>query len=103
MCIEGVCTTSTLAPLAACPFGDDVAVNQQTIFAPLPTAQMSCPDVFDFISTSLNQFPLSYCADSRFKAACCETCKSSFYIVVILIHKLLFYLFRNLSFKGMRI
>ncbi len=76
ICIQGICTSSALAVVSKCPFGDDVVVNQQTIYNQLPTTQMSCPDVFDFISTTLKQFPLSYCADSRFKAVCCKTCSS---------------------------
>ncbi len=78
MCIQGICTPSASAPVSKCPFGDDVVINQQTIYNQLPKTQMTCPEVFDFISTTLNQYPLSYCADSRFKSVCCETCASNY-------------------------
>ena len=77
MCVQGKCRSSSLAPELSCPFGDDVIVNNHlTMYTDLPKAQMSCEDVFNFISVSLNEFPVAYCADSRFKAACCDTCKS---------------------------
>ena len=76
MCLSGVCTANTKAPVTTCPFGDDVVVNQQTIYAQLPSTQLSCEETFTYISGSLNQFPLSYCADDRFKAVCCRTCQS---------------------------
>lgn len=76
MCLSGVCTASSKAPTLTCPFGNDIVVNKQVIFAQLPTTQMSCDDVFDFIATSLNQFPLSYCSDTNFKSVCCSTCQS---------------------------
>lgn len=74
MCSAGECTTSTNAPVSTCPFGDDVVVNQQVIFNPLPATQLSCPAVFDFIINNLGQSPLTYCADERFKNTCCKTC-----------------------------
>lgn len=76
MCVQGVCTSSSKAPISSCPFGNDVVINHLTIYASLPKPQMSCEDTFEFISTTLNQFPVTYCTYPQFKAACCSTCKS---------------------------
>lgn len=75
--MQGECKVSPQIAESSCPFGDDVLVNNHLVmYSNLPKTQMTCEEVFSFISVSLNQFPVSYCADSRFKAACCSTCQS---------------------------
>lgn len=75
--MQGKCKTSPQIPESSCPFGDDVVVNNHLVmYSNLPKAQMTCEEAFNFISVSFNQFPVSYCADARFKAACCSTCQS---------------------------
>ncbi len=80
MCVRGSCVFSTLVPKSNCPFGDDVVVNHVTMYANLPSPQLSCENAFDFISTVLNQLPLTYCNDERFNAACCKSCQSKIFI-----------------------
>ena len=75
--MQGVCVDSSLVSQSSCPFGDDVVVNHVTMYANLPRPQMSCQDTFDYISTTLNQLPLTYCNDERFKSACCSSCQSN--------------------------
>jgi hypothetical protein len=80
MCVQGECQKSPLILESNCPFGDDVIVNDHLIvYANLPQTQMNCEEVLNFVSISLNQFPVSYCANPRFKAACCSTCQSKSY------------------------
>ncbi len=76
MCIQGVCTANSNAPVTSCPFGDDIVVNQQVISGELPSTQMSCSAVFNYISNTIGEFPLSYCSDPNFNFTCCSTCKS---------------------------
>ena len=77
MCIKGECTSSTQAPVDDCPFGDEIIVNRQVLGFDTPRTQMTCQNVFDYISTTLNQFPVAYCqSNANFRAACCNFCKS---------------------------
>ncbi len=35
MCVQGVCMSSSKAPVSSCPFGNDVVINHLTIYASL--------------------------------------------------------------------
>ena len=77
MCLKGVCTASDLVPKRSCPFGDEIIVNKQVLGETLPRTQMNCQDVFDYISTGLKKFPVTYCSNHQnFQAACCKFCES---------------------------
>ena len=76
MCLSGVCTANSIAPVSSCPFGDDVLRNNQ--IANLPTTQMSCTDFFSYSLNTLNQFPVSYCSIQGFNSTCCSTCQRNF-------------------------
>lgn len=78
MCLKGECTSSDLVKNdATCPFGDEIIVNKQVLALELPKVQMTCQEVFDHISTTLNELPVRYCSDPLFKSACCDFCKSN--------------------------
>ena len=78
-CIQGICSPSSYAPVSSCPFGDDVVVNGAAIYTQLPKTQMSCAEVFSFITNSLKQSPLDYCASTDFRSTCCSYCKRKDY------------------------
>ena len=75
MCYNGECIVSEKVAKDECPFGDDVVVNLQVIKEPLPSNQMTCEEVFAFL-TSINQFPINYCTVPSFRETCCNTCRS---------------------------
>lgn len=72
--MNGGCIESEQVPVSYCPFGDDVVVNQTLIDIALPSVQMTCSAVLDYVS-SLNLFSLAYCATPTFRSVCCDTCK----------------------------
>lgn len=72
--------SSTDAPIDECIFGDDVVVNLQVIGEPLPQTQMSCEDVFTYLS-SIDQFPIAYCSTPLFKKHVAELVKVSKFTV----------------------
>lgn len=75
ICSNGVCINSTLAPTSSCPFGDDVIVNSTLVDDALPSIQLSCNDFILYL-LSVGKTPFSYCSNTTFRAACCNTCKS---------------------------
>ena len=75
MCMNGECVESSTVPASDCPFGDDVVVNQTLFEIALPSVQMTCDAVLNYVS-SLNLFALAYCASPLFRSVCCNTCKS---------------------------
>jgi len=68
ICIQGICTSSALAVVSKCPFGDDVVVNQQTIYNQLPTTQMSC--LTKFVLKKFEEYENLTCTD---QSAACQT------------------------------
>lgn len=74
-CAHGMCTKSIRAPKSGCVFGDDMVTNQQVIDEPLPEPQLTCRETIKYLS-SINLFGPAYCAQPRFRQACCKTCES---------------------------
>ena len=78
MCVQGECTSSNLVKNdPTCPWGDEIIVNKQVIALDFGKPQMTCQQVFDYISITLKEFPVKYCSDNSFKTACCNFCKSN--------------------------
>ena len=82
MCLNGMCTSSPLAPVGDCIFGDDVIVNGDNLLNIILTSpQMTCPVAIDYVSSGVNepaQFGPAYCFKPDFYQTCCNTCKSTF-------------------------
>jgi hypothetical protein len=77
MCIQGECTANVNAPIGDCVLGDDVIINSKILPFELPSTQMNCQSVIDFVVNSRNEFPSLYCnTNPSFRSACCNTCKS---------------------------
>ncbi len=92
--MKGVCTTSSLAPVDQCPYGDLGNVDPTIIQSKTNlTRRINCTEAFGLI-TSLGKSIDSYCkSDSSFSAYCCNSCKSNSKICFIIESKILFYLY----------
>ncbi len=75
LCTQSSCVENGKAPLGDCLFGDDL-INEDSIGMRLPSQQMTCKDVLQYIS-SINQTVTAYCSNSNFRQLCCQTCKSN--------------------------
>ena len=86
ICSQGQCVGSEKASLAACPFDDDVIVNNTIISEPLPSTQMSCMELMIYLR-SLGKSSIIYCDLPSFRQICCKTC----------LRKSIFWYFHNLK------
>lgn len=70
-----------------CIYGDNLITSAFVGEKKLPSDQMSCPEFMTHLLKN-DKSPFVYCANSTFRAACCQTCKSkinfvSFYLYLI--------------------
>ena len=85
-CINGVCTSSSTAPVSSCPFGDDTLYVSE-VSAVLGFLGLSIPGISN-CSAGLSYFasagysPSGLCLDPRtslyFQTTCCFTCQRWF-------------------------
>lgn len=79
MCIQGVCTPSTLAPNGSCPY-PDALVSQNIVAFQMPQYYMTCKSFFQYIiNTYPNQNPNDYCSITStgptIGSICCNECR----------------------------
>ena len=76
ICIQGVCTKpQSPVVVDSCVYGDDF-VTKNLVGYPLPHPYMTCKAFLDYVLTTRKESPTSYCLNSYFGNACCQTCKS---------------------------
>jgi hypothetical protein len=78
ICLQGVCTSSPIAPVDTCPFGDDI-VTQDAIqgygITLLNSFQTTCQQIFAILTRD-NKAISAYCSMPKFNSLCCQSCKS---------------------------
>lgn len=75
MCLNGVCTASSLAPVSPCPFGDNV-ISQDSVTQfgiTLPSYIATCKDAM-IAAQQVNMTAFTFCG--YFSGACCQSCRS---------------------------
>ena len=75
MCIQGSCVPNQIAPVGNCLFGDDV-ITQNLVNFPLPSPNMTCQTLLDYIADVRKESPYAYCSLNFFENTCCSTCRS---------------------------
>jgi hypothetical protein len=75
MCLNGVCTNTTLAPVSPCPFGDDlISQDSATNYGiTLPSYLSTCQQGM-IAAQQANISAALFCA--YFGSTCCQSCRS---------------------------
>jgi hypothetical protein len=78
ICLKGVCTPNSLAPITDCPFGDDLYPWNTVgdVKLPFNNTPTACQAVIDYLIT-IGQSPSHHCKDTYLYSICCQTCKSN--------------------------
>ena len=84
MCLNGVCKSSTLAPVSPCPFGDDM-INQDsaTIYGiTLPSYLATCKQGM-IAAQQVNINAATFCV--YLGSTCCQSCRSKRLYIILCI------------------
>lgn len=85
MCLNGVCTNTTLAPVSPCPFGDDlISQDSATTYGiTLPSYLATCKQGM-IAAQQVNISAALFCA--YFESTCCQSCRSERLFSYCIIH-----------------
>ena len=77
ICINGLCTNSSLATQDTCPFGDDIVTQDiaSGLGITLPSYQSTCQQTFTSLQLK-NLTITSFCNSTYYSQFCCQSCKS---------------------------
>ena len=76
ICINGTCVTSLAVSNSNCLFEDSSPVSEAQATYPLPFSNMSCTDVLNYFTKSMNYSAYYFCQQPSFLSICCEACQS---------------------------
>ncbi|CAF0856252.1 unnamed protein product [Brachionus calyciflorus] len=72
ICINGNCTSSDLAPVSLCPFGNELVMNE-TEDITLPTKYVTCSEFLTILNDN-GKSQDAFCSSLSGQSSCCFTC-----------------------------